>query len=88
MVSLTAISVADQSRSATGVGGVVIVAALLIVGYLISLRIHPYTACRSCKGKGKRGRVFSYAFGDCGRCGGKGRKLRLGVRAFGDPSRR
>jgi DnaJ-class molecular chaperone len=61
---------------------------VLLLGYLLSLRLHPYTSCRACKGRGRnRGGVYRFSFGDCGRCAGKGRKLRLGVRMFGKPDR-
>jgi hypothetical protein len=74
-----------QPESGEGLGFVVIVGALLVwgVGYWISLRIHPYTACRSCKGGARRrGRFFSRSFGPCRSCKGTGRQLRLGARLF------
>jgi hypothetical protein len=48
--------------------------------YGISLRIHPWAPCRSCKGSGKtRDRIWKPATGTCPRCRG-GRRPRLGVR--------
>jgi hypothetical protein len=73
-----------------GLGYVVIVGAAVLygIGYFISLRIHPYTACRSCKGAArKRGKVFSRSFGPCRACKGTGRRLRLGNRVFRGDSR-
>jgi len=55
--------------------------------YLISLRMHPWTSCRPCKGSGKaRDRIWRKAHGSCRSCGGKGRHPRLGIR-FLNPER-
>jgi hypothetical protein len=60
------------------------VAALIAVAaYLVSLRIHPWRPCRSCKGSGKsRDTVWKKAHGTCPSCGGRGRHPRLGVRVL------
>lgn len=60
------------------------VAALIAAAaYLASLRIHPWTPCRPCKGTGKsRDTVWKAAFGTCRACGGRGRHPRLGVRVL------
>ena len=68
-----------------GLGYVVIVGALLLWGlaYLISVRIHPYRACRACKGVARRrGKVFTRSFARCRSCNGTGRRLRFGARLF------
>ncbi|HEY1321017.1 MAG TPA: hypothetical protein VGF32_12250 [Streptosporangiaceae bacterium] len=58
-------------------------AALAAVVYATSLRIHPWTPCRTCKGSGKsRDSVWKTAFGTCRACGGRGRHPRLGVRVL------
>ncbi|WP_155128763.1 hypothetical protein [[Actinomadura] parvosata] len=60
---------------------VLILAALLT--YRISLKRHPYTDCRRCKGTGeRRSRLFAHSFGYCPDCDGRGLKLRAGVRLF------
>ena len=59
------------------------IGALVGVGYWISLYLHPYARCGSCKGAGRtRGGVFTHSFGLCRRCGGTGRKRRFGSRLF------
>lgn len=61
----------------------IIVIILAVVGYLISLRIHPLVRCRLCKGTGRHfGSVYTYAQRRCRKCGGTGRLDRLGVRLF------
>jgi DnaJ-class molecular chaperone len=61
----------------------VILGIIVIVGYFFSLRVHPYTKCRLCNGRGRHfGTVYTYAHRRCRKCGGTGRKDRLGVRLF------
>jgi hypothetical protein len=58
-----------------------IVAAVVAVVYLVSLRLHPFRQCPACKGAGRHlGSTFSYAHRRCRRCGGGGRQLRHGMR--------
>jgi len=64
-------------------GFLIIVIIILVVGYFISLRIHPLTKCRLCKGTGRHfGSMYTYAQRRCRKCGGNGRVDRLGVRLF------
>jgi hypothetical protein len=57
---------------------VVLAVVVYLVGYAISIRLHPYRPCRSCGQSGKhRGAVFTRSFRSCRRCGGSGRELRL-----------
>lgn len=57
----------------------VVVGVIALVAYLISLRLHPHFACRSCGGTGMHpGAVFGYAQRRCGTCGGTPRHRRLG----------
>lgn len=66
-----------------------IIALLGGLGYVISLRLHPYRPCRSCNGGRRCGAVFRRSFSLCGKCGGTGRAERLGVRLFfGENSKR
>lgn len=52
-----------------------------VVGYLVSLRIHPFSKCPRCKGKGiHRGGVFTYATRACTKCKGRAIRPRLGRR--------
>jgi hypothetical protein len=63
--------------------GIVLVLTVLIllVAYRVSLKRHPYTDCRPCKGTGeRRSRIFASSFGYCPNCDGRGLKLRAGVR--------
>ena len=62
---------------------VLLALVLWVGGYLISLRVHPYTRCRRCGGDGKHhGRLYPRAFRACPGCRGTGRRPRLGVRLF------
>ena len=66
----------------TGAELIAIVAAGLVVWWLLSLAWHPYAACGRCKDR--RGRnVGSKAsrWGDCGKCGGSGKRIRVGARS-------
>ena len=58
-------------------------AIIVVFGYLVSLRLHPWRACRGCRGRGHhRGAVFKYATRQCTSCGGNGRRARLGLRVL------
>jgi hypothetical protein len=59
-----------------------ILAAVLVLGYYVSLWIWPYTDCGRCKGGGRNVGSTRRWFGHCGKCGGSGRKERLGTRLF------
>jgi DnaJ-class molecular chaperone len=53
------------------------------VGYVVSLKLHPYRPCPSCRRTGEsRGQWFRGTFGVCRRCKGTGQVERLGVRFF------
>jgi DnaJ-class molecular chaperone len=61
----------------------IILVIIVIFGYYLSLRAHPFTKCRLCNGRGRHfGTVYQYAYRRCRKCGGNGRKERLGVRLF------
>ncbi len=62
-------------------GWLVVIAGLLGVGYVVSLRLHPLRRCPACKGTGRhKGGFYAYAYRNCNRCGGGSRQLRLGAR--------
>jgi hypothetical protein len=59
------------------------VLVFIAIAYLLSLRIHPWRACRACRGTGRHhGSVFTYSHRQCLSCGGNGRRARLGVHVF------
>ena len=52
-------------------------------GYFASLRLHPFSKCPRCKGKGvHRGSVYNFATRPCTKCKGRGVRARLGRRVF------
>ncbi|MEO3799966.1 hypothetical protein [Nonomuraea sp. B1E8] len=54
---------------------------ILLASYRASLKRHPYTDCRRCKGTGeRRSRLFAHSFGYCPDCTGTGYRPRLGAR--------
>lgn len=55
-------------------------AAVAVVVYVASLRVHPWAPCRRCGGSGKtKDRIWRGRTGTCPACGGRGRKPRTGV---------
>jgi hypothetical protein len=64
-------------------GDLILIALVVLVGYLVSLRLHPWRNCRPCKGTGRhRGALYKYSQRSCTACGGNGRRGRLGVRVI------
>lgn len=64
--------------------------AIVVVAYILSLYLHPYTQCGRCKGTSiHKGAVFGGAHRRCHKCSGTGRRQRLGamVLKIGDPRR-
>lgn len=54
------------------------------MAYWLSLLLHPYNNCRTCKGRGQhRGAVFSWGRRPCHACSGTGTKQRLGAAVIG-----
>jgi hypothetical protein len=87
-VAEAAALVVQAATEPSGIAAAVTLAGAAGVGYWISLKRHPWTACARCKGRSiNRDPVFGRTFGDCRACGGTGRKLRLGVRLF-QPNRK
>ena len=61
----------------------ILVIAVIVVGYLVSLRIHPLRKCRSCNMSGRHfGSVFSGSYRRCRRCKGRGQFDRAGTQIF------
>jgi DnaJ-class molecular chaperone len=58
--------------------GVVVMAAVGAVGYLLLVRVSPITRCPSCKGK--RVRTSGRKARPCRRCKGTGKAARRGAR--------
>jgi hypothetical protein len=76
----TAASVAaDLSGSS-----VVVIAGLgVLVAWAVSLLLHPYTECGSCKGTPRSyGSIATRSFRLCPACSGTGRQLRVGARMW------
>jgi DnaJ-class molecular chaperone len=66
------------------VAALIVVAAVFAVGYLLSIRLHPFTNCRACKGGSRqRGAIYRHGYRTCRRCKGSGRKLRFGAQLRG-----
>ena len=65
----------------------VIVGAVVLGYYLVSLHRYPRVPCRWCGGKVPRDPIVRRAFGQCRHCGGKGWKDRLGTRMLGRSKR-
>jgi DnaJ-class molecular chaperone len=61
-------------------GTVLVIAAVVAVGYYFSLRIWPERKCRRCSGSGRKFGSTPDRFGRCKKCGGNGRERRPGAR--------
>jgi hypothetical protein len=62
------------------IAAAIVLGLLLAVGYLVSLRLNPYTTCHKCHGTGRvRGIFFSWARDFCPKCDGYGIVPRLGT---------
>ena len=65
-------------------GWVILLSVLVLVGYLLSLRLHPFRNCPACRNRRAAGRhhgsVYTYAHRPCRRCGGTNRQKRWGTR--------
>lgn len=60
---------------------VLVLAAVVGVGYWVSLRRHPYVRCSRCHGRGRAwGKIFTRSYALCGGCGGTGHSARWGTR--------
>ncbi|TQM38665.1 hypothetical protein [Pseudonocardia cypriaca] len=76
-------TVASVAADLSGSGIVVIVGLGMLVAWAVSLLLHPYTACGSCKGTPRSyGSIATRSFRLCPSCSGTGRRLRLGARIW------
>ncbi|GAA4522464.1 hypothetical protein GCM10023191_101720 [Actinoallomurus oryzae] len=72
----------DAPSSGGGFLALAVLVAVLVVAYRISVHLHPFTKCSTCRGSGKHfGAVFKSAHRPCDACRGTGRKPRRGSRA-------
>jgi hypothetical protein len=70
-----------------GIGGLIVAAVILAVGYWGSLRLNPRIAHRSCKGTGRpSGWVYTRTHHRCLGCAGSGRVIRYGASRWGHQS--
>ena len=63
---------------------IILIVVVVVLGYYLSLRIHPTTRCKRCdSGSRHYDLVYSDRFrGTCPSCGGTRRQERFGVRFF------
>ncbi|MHA6629281.1 hypothetical protein ACU61A_27925 [Pseudonocardia sichuanensis] len=67
----------------SGTGILTLAGAGLLVAWILSLLLHPFTACSSCKGTPRSyGAIATRSFRLCPACGGSGRQLRIGARIW------
>ncbi|WP_143030041.1 hypothetical protein [Pseudonocardia oroxyli] len=69
--------------AASGMSGatmVVVLVVVLVLGYVVSVFLHPFKVCPSCKGSPRSyGSIYTKSFRNCTRCGGSGRVRRFGA---------
>lgn len=81
--SMWLLAAAEQHQASSDVGVLylAVIAAIYYAGWRISLRIHPWTHCSTCKGDPRNyGALFRNSYGLCKACGGTGRRLRRGAK--------
>jgi hypothetical protein len=83
--SLASLAATASNPSGAVVARLIVLAFVLgVLGWFarrVSLRINPYTPCRTCKGQGmQHGTVFRRSMRHCGDCRGSGHVLRAGAR--------
>ncbi len=60
----------------------ILVALLMLLAWLVSLYVYPFTGCGRCHGTGLNKGSNGKRFGTCKRCGGSRRRQRIGSRAL------
>jgi hypothetical protein len=77
------VTAASVATDLSGSGLVMIAGLGMFVAWAVSLLLHPYTVCGSCKGTPRSyGSIATRSFRLCPSCGGTGRRLRLGARIW------
>ncbi|OZM83724.1 hypothetical protein [Pseudonocardia sp. MH-G8] len=83
MPFLSTVTLLTATANLTGTTLVTLAGAGLVVAWLLSLLLHPLTACSACKGTPRSyGVLASRSFRLCPACGGSGRQLRIGARIW------
>jgi len=63
-----------------GLTVLLVIGAVLVGGYFLSVLLHPLKVCPTCKGSPRSyGSVYTKSFRNCSRCGGSGRVRRFGA---------
>lgn len=62
--------------------GLLLLALVVALGYVVACAVWPWRACARCDGSGRRRSPSGRAWRDCRSCDGGGRKLRLGRRLW------
>jgi DnaJ-class molecular chaperone len=74
-------AIVHQTGPGPGIADLAVAAAFAWAGWRISLRIHPWTRCSTCKGDPRSyGALYKASFALCPACGGTGRQLRRGAK--------
>jgi hypothetical protein len=63
-------------------GSLLLLAAVLLIGYLAACAWWPFAACRRCDGAGKFRSPSGKAWRRCRRCKGSGSRVRWGRRVY------
>jgi hypothetical protein len=64
----------------SGSTALVVIGGVVVLGWLVSLLLHPFTACSACKGSPRHyGALATRSFRMCATCGGSGRRRRVGA---------
>jgi hypothetical protein len=80
---ITASWLAASATDLSGTTVFLVVGLGLFLAWLLSLLLHPFTACPSCKGTPRLyGMLATRSFRLCSSCGGTGRRLRAGARIW------
>ena len=76
-------SVLAAAPPGSGGTSLFVLGLVVVGGWLISLWLHPFAACRTCKGTPKSfGKIYTRSFDLCRACEGRGRRVRPGAQMF------
>lgn len=68
------------AESSNGWTTIVVLLAIAVGGYIVSVFLRPWKICPTCKGSPRNyGAIYTKAFKLCTRCGGSGRVRRFGA---------